>query len=164
MAIEITSDHDATNLATFVGKNNDYYQEKWQKMADNQNNPASWNVAALFLGFVWLIYRKMYRYAAIFIALVALDSWIEWYYPLPNYMSNTVNILIALGFGVYGNFLYKQHVTNKIKLISANTPPQQLNKALAMAGGVNLIGAWVVGLLLLAMVAYIIYYIIIVFL
>ena len=46
----------------FVGKNADYYKEKWK------SNPKSdyykgWNIIALFFFFEWAAYRKMYREA-----------------------------------------------------------------------------------------------------
>lgn len=44
-------------VQTFVGKNYDYYQRKWELA------PSSikvFKVAAFFLGVVWMVYRKMY--------------------------------------------------------------------------------------------------------
>jgi len=54
------------------------------------------NVAAFFLGVVWMVYRKMYFYAAIVVALLIVDAVIETYYPLPE----------AIGKGLHGLFMW----------------------------------------------------------
>lgn len=151
--IAVTESH----VQTFVGENYEFYRAKWQKSADNNNNPMSWNTAAFFLGVVWLVYRKMYNYALIFVGLIALDMLIEWFYPLPDSMSNVVNILIALGFGFYGNALYQMHVNRKTSDIVSMSPPEQIEAELKAQGGVNAAGAWSVGLFLLAIVVLLIW-------
>lgn len=157
MSTEQTNAVSESNLATFVGDNMAFYQAKWQKAAENNNNPMSWNTAAFFLGVVWLVYRKMYSYALIFVAMIALDMLIEWFYPLPDFMSNVVNIMIALGFGFYGNALYQMHANKKIAEIVATYPPEQVDAELKTQGGVNAAGAWAVGLFLIALVVLLIW-------
>ena len=133
MSTEQTNAVSESNLATFVGDNMAFYQAKWQKAAENNNNPMSWNTAAFFLGVVWLVYRKMYSYALIFVAM------------------------IALGFGFYGNALYQMHANKKIAEIVATYPPEQVDAELKAQGGVNAAGAWAVGLFLIAFVVVLIW-------
>jgi Protein of unknown function (DUF2628) len=146
-----------SHLQTFVGDNYEFYRAKWQKSADNNNNPMSWNWAAFFLGVVWLIYRKMYNYALIFVGLIALDMLIEWFYPLPVFMGNVVNLMIALAFGFYGNKLYQMHVHQKTGEIVSMTPPDRIDSELKAQGGVNAAAAWAVGLFLVALVVVVIW-------
>lgn len=140
------------HIQTFVGDNYEYYRAKWQKSADNNNNPMSWNWAAFFLGVVWLVYRKMYNYALIFVGLIALDMLIETFYPLPDFMGNVVNIVIALAFGFYGNALYQMHVNQKTGEIVSMSPPDQVEPELKAQGGVNNPAAWGLGLCLILLV------------
>lgn len=148
-ANNITSNAQAE---AFVGVNYSYYQAKWQKIADNKNNPMTWNWAAFFLGVVWLVYRKMYHYALIFIGLIVLDIMIESFFPLPEVFSNAVNLMIALGFGFYGNALYQMHMNKKVSEIVQTYPPAQLEAELTAQGGVNLAGAWTLGVFLVVLV------------
>jgi hypothetical protein len=140
------------HVQTFVGENYEYYRAKWQKSADNNNNPMSWNWAAFFLGVVWLVYRKMYNYALIFAGFIVLDMIIESFFPLPAAIGNMVNLMIALAFGFYGNFLYKLHMANKVNDIVATYPPDQVEAELRAQGGVNAPAAWGLGITLLLLV------------
>jgi hypothetical protein len=139
-------------FATFVGeKYETYYQKKWQLRL---GQIAGFNVAAFFLGAVWLIYRKMYLYAAIFLAIIAVDIAVEMFYPLPETVGHAVNIAIAVMFGVLGNSWYKTYADKKVNQISASFPPEQMSAELAKQGGTNLAAALIATLVLLALVGF----------
>ena len=139
-------------LSTFVGdKYSSYYEKKWQL---NSGQLKGFNVAAFFLGVVWLIYRKMYIYALIFIMLIGLDIWIETYYPLPDSVGSAINIAIATTFGILGNTLYKTHAEKKVKEILSATSAADLQLELNKKGGTNLAGAIAFGTIILLIIAY----------
>ncbi len=139
-------------VATFVGERyNSYYQKKWQ-LAPGQFT--GFNVAAFFLGAVWLIYRKMYLYAAVFLAIIAVDIVVEMFYPLPETIGHAVNIAIAVTFGVLGNSWYKTYADKKVNHISASFPQEQVPAELAKQGGTNLAAAIIATLVLLALVGF----------
>ncbi len=139
-------------LATFVGeKYNSYYQKKWQ-LAPGQFT--GFNVAAFFLGAIWLIFRKMYAYAAIFLVLVAVDIAVEMFYPLPESLGHAVNIAIAVTFGVLGNSWYKAYAAKKVNQISASFLPEQVPAELARQGGTNIAAAIIATLVLLTIVGF----------
>lgn len=149
---------DASSTQIFVGKNYAYYAKKWDA-AIRPGSLKGYNVAAFFLGVFWLVYRKMYQYAAIFMGLIALDIVIESLLPnpLPDAVSHGINIGIAVAFGALGNTLYKTHVDKKVKEITANFPPEQVAAELAKQGGVNPKAAWGFAALVLLLVGLVIW-------
>src|SRR5690625_4469138 len=66
-----TEDSVEKDMLKYVGKNSDYYHEKWKTIAEKKNG-VSWNFAAFFLSTIWLGYRKMYK-EVIYIALFFLS-------------------------------------------------------------------------------------------
>lgn len=135
-------------VATFVGKNYTYYQPKW---ALSPGAIKGFNVAAFFLGVVWMVYRKMYWYAAIVVALIIADVVVESYFPLPEAVGKGITYGIYAVFGILGNYMYKTHVDKKVKEISAAFPPEQVNAELSKQGGVNLAGAWAFGVTIIVL-------------
>ncbi|MDI1298014.1 DUF2628 domain-containing protein [Methylotenera sp.] len=136
-------------VQTFVGKNYGYYQRKWLLA---HGSIKGFNVAAFFLGVVWMVYRKMYLYTAIVMALLIIDVLIETYFPLPEALGKAITWGIYATFGILGNMIYKSHVDKKLNEISTAFPPEQVSAELAKQGGVNLAGAWAFGVSLLVLV------------
>lgn len=54
-----------------IGKNQKYYIPRFM-LIDKTQKKVSWNVAAFFVPLAWCIYRKMYKFAAIILALYVL--------------------------------------------------------------------------------------------
>ncbi len=85
----------------FIGKNADYYLYKFRNFSVRGANSfaVTWNWSAFFLGFIWMLYRKMYLWAliAFFIAFTPVA--------LP---------LTMIGWGIVGNYLYYLHARKKI--------------------------------------------------
>jgi hypothetical protein len=91
---------------TFVGPNGTYYDESWRLM-EWRGEHRSWNwAAALSLG-GWLAYRRLYDHAAlhsvwlILLILLALSG-------TPIRLLLTVQVIVAVLLGVYGNSLYRR--------------------------------------------------------
>lgn len=148
--VEINSNVNA--ITTFVGKNADYYQNKWLK--SKNGGSMGFNPAAFFLGVMWLIYRKMYLYALIVAGLLILDMVIESYYPLPAAFGQALTWAIAGIFGSLGNAWYKTHTDKKIAVITATFPPDQVSAELARQGGVNPAAAWGIGITLVVVIVW----------
>jgi hypothetical protein len=119
----------------FIGKKADYYLNKF-RFFENEGAigfAITWSWSAFFLGFIWMLYRKMYLWAliAFFIALTPVS------FPLA-----------MIGWGIVGNYLYFLHVRNKIidyqfRQTQTSMVPSQ---ALAELGGVNR-WVWFVGII-----------------
>ncbi|MDP5238681.1 DUF2628 domain-containing protein [Uliginosibacterium sp. 31-16] len=138
-------------LETFIGKKYAYYTRKWEE-AQRKGSIQSWNLSAFFLGFAWMAYRKMYKYCGIFIAAISVETVLEMMLNLPQAISSGVNIGLAVCFGMFGNHLYKLHVEQKIREISAHGSPAQINAELARQGGTSVGAAIGFAVLLLAVI------------
>lgn len=149
----ITNDNSAStsakitsiNLKLFIGKNADYYIEKWDK-ADNQARFAGWNWAAFFLGVFWLAYRKMYRYMFIFILLSILVG------SLPIGGSAYTPLFWMILLGLFGNTLYYKHTKQKVSIVKQQyQSTKEMETNLKKIGGIKWLA---IGLPLLIFFAY----------
>lgn len=100
-------------IQTFVGKNYEYYKRKWV-FAKMSGALKGFNVAAFFLGVVWMVYRKMYMYAAIVFGLLVLDAVVESFLPLPESIGKGLTWGVYAAFGLLGNYMYKTYVDKKL--------------------------------------------------
>ncbi|GAA0070341.1 hypothetical protein UT300003_18640 [Clostridium sardiniense] len=129
---DITSDE----FVSFIGvKNTEYYLEKLEMYRDNEKF-SSWNWAAFFLMVYWLLYRKMYKIAAI---LFAINLGVSFF--LGSFAPITF-LIIRIGVGVYANKIYIKDSLTKIKNIkrySKNLSTDALYLRLNSNGGTNLV-------------------------
>lgn len=114
----------------------EYYDEVFQKKA-------SWNWGAFFFSFVWLIYRKMYIYAAVYLIAVTAISYLTG--------SILVNLAAALIMGGIGNKIYLYHAETTVGRISRlySDPEAQRNR-ISQAGGTTFGGAFIASMFLTA--------------
>jgi len=147
-------DDEAKRL--FIGEKYPYYAQKWGASEQTKSKP-TWNWAAFFLGFGWMVYRKMYKYAAIFVAVVAFETFLEYLFNAPESLSRAVTIAIAVTFGWQGNTLYKMHVDKKVQEITGTLPPEPAAKELVSQGGTHwpiAVGAVVLVIALILLVTF----------
>lgn len=123
-------------IATFVGKKYDYYRQKWSG-SERKGSITSFNGGALLFGFLWMAYRKMYKFCGIFMAVVIAETLLELALDLPSSLSSAISIAMTVCFGMFGNHLYKLHVEQKIREITAEGTPTQINAELARQGGTS---------------------------
>lgn len=112
------------DYSAFVGKNSDKYLPKFRKfMLEGGGFSLSWHWPAFFLPFWWLLYRRLYLWAAValFARFIPVISWVA--------------------FGLAGNYLYFRHAKNKIHALKSGGKPSV--RVLARAGGVNRAVAYV---------------------
>jgi hypothetical protein len=108
----------------FIGKKADHYLSKFQSFFGGANYgfAITWSWSACFLGFIWMLYRKMYLWAllAFFIAFTPVA------FPLT-----------MIGWGIFGNYIYFLHARKKI--IDYKSRQTQMSMALPLSelGGVN---------------------------
>jgi hypothetical protein len=146
----------------FFGKNSEYYLTALKKKNENKTN---FNFAAFLFGPLWMVYRKMYLHAFIFVVAVIAESFAEEFI-FENYFPNVnidrfqtpINIGIAMGIGYAGNWFYLNFAKKKIQKILNNSNDQNQTEDLKNEGGVAwlpviiLIGIFA-GLILLALYA-----------
>lgn len=136
------------DFITFVGeKNTEYYLDKFYRYQSNQNF-ASWNWAAFFLGMFWILYRKLYKFAGILFGINLLSVFLMG-------GSTILNLVIMIGCGTYGNLVYVKDSLRKIeniKRFSSNINHIDLNNRLIHNGGVNLVGPIILSLLIIPII------------
>lgn len=134
--------------AVFIGeKYQTYYQQQFEKMT-TERPYAGFNIAAFFLGVVWLFYRKMYSYALMAIALMIVIGVVETLWEIEGFGSS---IGLSVAFGVFGNTLYKHHVDKQIAKIR-QLGNGDLTTELENRGGTNFIAGLIPLLILLGLI------------
>jgi hypothetical protein len=115
---------DEEEYRTFIRRNADYYLNKFRNFQSTGTDSfaVTWNWPAFWLGFAWMLYRKMYLWAtvAFFIALTPVG------FPLT-----------MIGWGITCNYLYYFHARKKILGYRSNQSPDPNALSLAELGGVN---------------------------
>ena len=135
--------------ALFVGlKYESYYQAQFEKITPKKQY-AGFNIAAFFLGVVWLFYRKMYSYGFMSIGLIVVIGMVE---IILGIESSGANIGLAVAFGMFGNTLYKHHVDQQIAKIR-QFGNSNVNTELENRGGTNLIVGSILLVIWLGLVA-----------
>ena len=101
----------------------------------------SWNWSAVFFGYLWLLGRKMYLYAIIFlftsiflqvimaILIEGLDIW---------KINLIINVMLYFALGFLGNFLYLVNLSKKINEIQKKYKSYKLNEMLIKSGRLNI--------------------------
>ena len=135
--------------ALFIGvKYESYYQAQFEKITPKKQY-AGFNIAAFFLGVVWLFYRKMYRYGFMAIGLIVVIGMVEIFLGIE---SSGANIGLAVAFGMFGNTLYRHHVDQQIAKIrqlgSGNVHTELENR-----GGTNIVAGSILLVIWLGLVA-----------
>jgi hypothetical protein len=119
----------------FLGRNADTYIRKFRNFSSSGANSFAftWNWSAFFLGFIWMLYRKMYLWAlaAFFIAFTPVA------FPLT-----------MIGWGIAGNYIYFLHARRKILEYKSRRSPTPMALNLKDLGGVNH-WVWLIGILLI---------------
>ncbi len=118
---------DETVFRYFV-KNPYYYKSRFKEL-ESSYAKSTFNVAAFFLNFVWLFYRKMYRYGIIFFVINLVFNLIS-----PNF-GFVVTIGTGFFLGMQGNRLYKEKFDDDMKAIELS-PIKKTALSLTI-GGVN---------------------------
>ena len=112
------------DFIAFIGNHAGYYVHVFKKFESSGEDTFSltWNWAAFWGGFGWLLYRKMYMWAIIafclmFMPYLGLASWIA--------------------LGAVANYLYYQHAKSKILAIRALHQSEDVSIILAQTGRVH---------------------------
>jgi|SRR5690606_2305858 len=151
-----------------IGRNAEYYLERFRRFDAAGKAGASWHWPAFFITFFWLLYRKMWGAAAGYIVLVLAS-----YLVLP-----TVGMVVAgVGGGLaalllhlvlvmvvpalFANVLYYRHCRNRIEDTGALAhDPEARSRELLRRGGTSEVAAAIgaivailVGIAFIAMMA-----------
>ena len=117
-------------IRTFVGANSYYYIQNFSKftLLGREKFSVTWNWSCFGFTFLWMLYRKMYVLGFITFIIFCIPG---------------LNILLHIGAGMTGNYLYYRHAKSQIVEIRATQSAQNFMPLLQEMGGVN---SWVVTL------------------
>src|SRR5208337_688206 len=112
------------DFIAFIGNNAGYYVREFKKFNAGGTDvfSATWNWAAFWGGFGWMLYRKMYLWAFIAFALMFMPY---------------LGLAAWITFGVVANYLYYQQAKRKILEIKALPQTGDISIVLSQNGGVH---------------------------
>lgn len=97
-----------------IGTKTEYYLPHFEKF-ETLNSFTSWNWPAFFVGCWWMLYRKMYVFGAVVFAVNELLA-------LMNV--GLLGLLISIGLGVVGNYLYMKDIDSRTEK-AMNMQPEE---------------------------------------
>jgi hypothetical protein len=111
-------------LAAFIGGKAQKYLLKFRKFAVDgiDRFAATWHWPAFLAGFWWLLYRKMYLWAFVYLILLFIPY---------------ANIAAWITLAVSGNFFYYRYARGEILRAKTLQPSGDILKTLSELGGVN---------------------------
>ena len=121
----------AEDLQLFVGPKADKYLLQFKKfeLGDTDKFTATWHWPALFAPFWWLLYRKLYSWAAIAFIFETIPF---------------VNILSGIVWALLANYLYYKHAKNKLSAINRlNLDPETKKQVIANSGGTGKVAVFI---------------------
>lgn len=117
-------------LSLFLEKNQSYYLEKFN-LIEKTGDKKAWNWCSFLIGGYWMLYRKMYVQAIIYIIanlILGCIPFIGW----------ALSLALCVGLGIFGNSLYLDHIKKtftEIGCADSNMRSALINKK----GGTNLV-------------------------
>lgn len=117
-------------LSLFLEKNQSYYLEKFN-LIEKTGDKKAWNWCSFLIGGYWMLYRKMYVQAIIYIIanlILGCIPFIGW----------ILTVILWVCAGIFANSLYLDHIKNtfiQIACADSNMRSILINKK----GGTNLV-------------------------
>jgi len=143
--------YELETIRTFVGKNNDYFINKWEQSND-PDTKAGWNWAGFLTGLFWLGYRKMYKLLFIYFGAFIVIDIVQILLNID--VNSAVGAAISASIGGFGNGFYHKHMIAKLdKMTFDNNGQQPTPEEIAKTGGASWGG---VGITFLMFIGYII--------
>ncbi|WP_417897516.1 DUF2628 domain-containing protein [Bacillus haimaensis] len=137
---DVTSEKTAKTdaLRAYVGKNADYYFNKWQ-IETGEVKKDSWNWAAFFLGFFWLGYRKMYSVLFALVAVYLVTDVILYAIDIDSTLINSgIGMGTSIVLGLMGNYFY--YLQAEKSIMKNSHQGIYLKDKIARAGGRSPLG------------------------
>lgn len=108
----------------FIGGKAEKYLLKFRKFSFGgiDRYSATWHWPAFIVGFWWLLYRKMYRWAFVYFILMFIPY---------------ANVAAWITLAISGNYFYFRYAKDKILRVKTLQPSGDILKILSELGGVN---------------------------
>jgi Protein of unknown function (DUF2628). len=121
--------------SAFVQKNTQYYLPIFELFKTGVTK-TKWNWCAFLFSVSWLVYRKAYAPAAVLYLLNLASGLIP-------YIGTVIQIVLWIGIGLYGNFIYWKKIETEIAEMKRQSPESQQMYA-QQKGGTNVVACCVV--------------------
>lgn len=131
--------------ASVVGGNFPIYRQRWRLDQGIATGSGTWHWPSFLLGPVWMMYRKMYRLAALWVGLLLLISVVETLLPVPDSLSLIITVALSVATGMLGNTWYLAHCQRQIARArtSSGGDEARLRSELAARGGTSVLATLV---------------------
>ena len=142
-----TAEQSSELYTALIGKKRlDYYLKRFESFDDRGGGfIPSWNCAALFFTGLWALYRKMY---AVFFVVLGIPFILAiigaTLIGVGPALRNLIQVVLMIGFGIYGNALYYRHTKRKIAKARTTLPDaEKILSYIQFKGGVHVWVIWV---------------------
>ncbi|HDS1677833.1 DUF2628 domain-containing protein [Stenotrophomonas forensis] len=145
---------DMALYAAVVGGNFPIYRQRWRLDQGIATGSGTWHWPAFLLGLVWMMYRRMYRLAAMWAGLLLLISVIETLLDVPDGLSLVITVALSITTGAFGNTWYLAHCQRLIARARAESRGDEtrLHRELSARGGTSVV-ATVIALVIAAVLS-----------
>jgi len=127
--------------ASVVGGNFPVYRQRWRLDQGIATGAGTWHWPAFLIGLVWMMYRRMYRLAALWVGLLLLISVVETLLDVPEGVSLVITIALSVTTGTFGNTWYLAHCQRLIAQARAVSggDDARLRSELTARGGTSVV-------------------------
>lgn len=128
--------------AAVVGRNFAVYRRRWRLDQGVPRASGTWHWPAFLFGLPWMMYRRMYRVAMLWVAVLVASSVAEALLDVPQAFSSISSLALGVTAGVFANHWYLRHCQRQIAQARAlkGSDPAALQEELARRGGVSWLG------------------------
>jgi len=132
---------DMALYASVVGGNFPIYRQRWRLDQGIATGSGTWHWPAFLLGLIWMMYRKMYRLAAMWVGLLLLVSVVETLLDVPDGLSLVITFALSITTGIFGNSWYLAHCQRLIAQARTVTGSDdaRLRSELSARGGTSVV-------------------------
>ncbi|HDS1656513.1 TPA: DUF2628 domain-containing protein [Stenotrophomonas maltophilia] len=132
---------DMALYASVVGGNFPIYRQRWRLDQGIATGSGTWHWPAFLLGLIWMMYRKMYRLAAMWVGLLLLVSVVETLLDVPDGLSLVITFALSITTGIFGNSWYLAHCQRLIAQARTVTggDDARLRSELSARGGTSVV-------------------------
>lgn len=129
--------------AAIVGGNFPIYRKRWRLDQGVANAAGTWHWPGFLFGVIWMMYRKMYRMAAIWVGVLVASSVVEGVLDVSEPVSLVINLGLGVTVGVLANSWYLQHCQAEIARARPlhRDDEAALRSTLAARGDTSVMGA-----------------------
>lgn len=138
--------------ASVVGGNFPVYRQRWRLDQGIATGTGTWHWPAFLIGLVWMMYRRMYRLAALWVGLLLLISVVETLLGVPDGLSMVITFALSITTGMFGNSWYLAHCQRQIARARAvaGGDEARMRSELAARGGTSVVATLVAIVIMLA--------------